>query len=78
MTSDAGPRSLDKLSVLDKAQEVERRVPLVVVGGGAAGVAAASAAAQHAARASAVTKAPVHAWAIICACRGRRSLKGRN
>ena len=45
MTSNAGPRSLDKLSVLDKTQEVERRVPLVVVGGGAAGVAAASAAA---------------------------------
>ena len=46
MTSDTGPASLDSLSVLGKTQRVERRVPLVVVGGGAAGVSAATAAAR--------------------------------
>lgn len=46
MTSNTGPTSLDSLSVLGKTPRVERRVPLVVVGGGAAGVSAATAAAK--------------------------------
>ena len=46
MTSEIGPASLDSLSVSGKTQRVERRVPLVVVGGGAAGVSAATTAAR--------------------------------